>query len=241
MKSSNAQLSVVLPARDEQLAIRGTLEELVKTLEAEGLTFEVVVVDDASRDATASVVSDLQLPTVRLERSPAPHGYGLAVRAGIRAARGDAVAISMADGSDDPHDLVRFYRKLSEGYDCVFGSRFSGSSQVSGYPPAKWIANRIGNALVARYTGSPYDDFTNGFKLFRATVLEAIDPLASDGFELNLELPLKAVRSGATYAVLPNTWRGRDSGSSKFRIRLAWRYLQVLWRLRHPYRGHKAP
>jgi dolichol-phosphate mannosyltransferase len=130
------KLSVVIPARDEADTIRATVRDVVTTLEAEAIDHEMLVVDDHSRDRTAAIGEALaaELGNVRCILSPYRGGFGLTVRAGLERFDGDAVAILMADGSDDAHDLVRYHRILMQGYDCVFGSRFMSGSRVRDYP-----------------------------------------------------------------------------------------------------------
>ena len=91
-----------------------------------GIDYEIVVVDDASVDGTArsSRTWRSRIPRSAATARHYSRGFGLAVRAGLERFQGDAVAIVMADGSDDPADLVTYYRMLEEGFDCAFGSRF---------------------------------------------------------------------------------------------------------------------
>src|SRR4051812_24189381 len=106
------KLSVVIPAHNEEGSIAETVQSVTATLHDEDIDYEIVVVDDASRDRTAAIVSRLaELDhNVHYVRSPFPNGFGFAVRAGLDAFTGDAVAIMMADLSDSPGDLVRYYR-----------------------------------------------------------------------------------------------------------------------------------
>ena len=143
------KLSVVIPARDEAGSIGDTVSPLLDTLRAASIPSEIIVVDDGSRDETAERVRQLALrnPEVRLVRNEGRHGFGMAVRAGLDEMTGDAVAIMMADASDSPDDLVRYYRKLEEGWDCVFGSRFMDGGRVQDYPSIKLIINRAGQLV----------------------------------------------------------------------------------------------
>ncbi len=142
---------------------------------------------------------------------------------------GDAVCIVMADASDDPADVVAYYRKLEEGYECVFGSRFIAGSQVSNYPWPKLLLNRVANLAIRVLFASRFNDWTNAFKCFRREAIDGSRPILSCHFNLTVELPLKAVVRGYSYAVIPIRWRGRSTGASKFRIKeMGSRYVFVV-------------
>jgi dolichol-phosphate mannosyltransferase len=155
---------------------------------------------------------------VRYLRSKNPRGFGYTVRAGLDTFTGDAVAIVMADGSDDPSDLVRYYRLLEEGYDCAFGSRFLRGSDVEDYPRFKLALNRVANVGVRMLFRHGYNDTTNAFKAYRREVIETCRPLLSNHFNLTVELPLKAVVRGHSFGVVPISWRNRASGTSKLKL-----------------------
>jgi dolichol-phosphate mannosyltransferase len=214
------KLSVVIPAQNEAASIQATVEGVVEALERDAVPYEVVVIDDASSDGTAAAVADLEKtnPRVHCYRSRSPRGFGFAVREGLDRFEGDAVAIVMADGSDDPGDLVRYYRLLEEGYDCAFGSRFMRGSVVEDYPRLKLLLNRVANFGVRVLFRHGYNDTTNAFKAYRRHVIENCKPLLSNHFNLTVELPLKAVVRGHTFAVVPISWRNRTSGTSKLKI-----------------------
>jgi dolichol-phosphate mannosyltransferase len=224
-------LSIVMPARNEAGSLPATLRELHGFLVAANVPHEIVVVNDGSHDDTEAVLAGLsaEIPVLRPIRNDPPHGFGLAVRAGFKAARGEAVAVVMADASDAPEDVVAFYRKLLEGYDCAFGSRFLPGSRVTGYPLFKKTINRAANSGIRLLFGIRYNDTTNAFKMYRAHVLEGLNPLLSHHFNLTVELPLKAIIRGYSYAVLPNAWRGRSHGESKLKLReMGSRYLFIV-------------
>jgi dolichol-phosphate mannosyltransferase len=215
------RLSVIIPARNEEGCVAATAEALHAALSAEGIDHEVVVVDDHSTDGTAAAVDALsaRIPSLRRVPNRKPPGFGFAVRTGLEACAGDAAAIVMADGSDDPADLVRFFRVLEgTGCDCVFGTRFSGGGRAEGYPPFKLALNRAGNTLLRLLFAIRCDDVTNAFKLYRRRAVDGASPLSSDRFQLTVELPVKAVLRGFRYEVVPNRWTERKAGRSKFRI-----------------------
>ena len=230
MARHRVKLSVVIPARDEAAVIRPTVEGVVAALRGAGADYEVVVVDDCSCDGTYEVVTGLAEPHVRVLRRQPPHGFGRAVRDGLAAARGDCVAIVMADGCDDPADLVRYKTLLDDGWDCVFGTRFDGGTRTFGYPKPKLVANRMANLTIRALFGYRYDDTTNAFKGYRRDVLAGAGPLVSNGFELTLELPLKAILNGHRFADLPISWRARRPAAPSSGSWRGWRYGQVLTR-----------
>lgn len=232
MAESHFKVSVVIPAYNEEAVIEPTVRELSNALAAAGLVYEIRVVDDQSSDSTWAILSRLsvEIPAVKPIRNQGKGGYGLAVRAGLSSFEGDAVIVSMADGSDSPRDVVAYARALADGYDCAFGNRFSGQTQVQDYPLVKKMLNRAGNLLIAYLTGfRQYRDFTNGFKGYRRHVVEAMAPLISADFNLTVEMSVKAVLSGARAKIIPNSWRDRDGGVSKFNVgRLGPRYLATI-------------
>lgn len=225
------RLSVVIPARDEAESIGETVRSLIRTLAAEEIDHEVITVDDGSTDRTGEILRALQglYPTFRSVENGPPSGFGLAVRKGLKHSSGEAVAVVMGDGSDSPEDVVRCFRKLQEGHECVFGSRFVKGSRITGYPTHKLLLNRLANLFVRVLFALDYNDVTNAFKLYRREVIEGSQPLISRHFNLTVELPLKAIVRGYDYAVIPISWTNRKSGVSKLKIReMGSRYLFIV-------------
>jgi dolichol-phosphate mannosyltransferase len=237
------KLSVVIPARNEEGAVEETLSALLGALRAAAIPFEIIVVDDGSTDKTAFLVRALsaRYSEIRLVQNTGRHGFGMAVRCGLHEATGDAVAIVMADSSDSPADVVKCYRRLLEGPDCVFGSRFIHGSRVHDYPIHKLVLNRLANWFIKALFGVPFNDFTNAFKLYRREVIEGMQPLISPHFNLTVEMPLKAIIRGYSFAVVPISWTNRQTGISKLKIKeMGSRYLFIvlyLWLEKHLARG----
>ena len=225
------RLSVVIPAHNERDSIGATVRSLSAALKAEEIPYEILVVDDGSSDGTAAVVASIAAedPDVRCVRSPRPAGFGQAVRAGLAEYRGDVVAIVMADLSDSPRDLVRYYRVLEEGYDCAFGSRFVRGGEVRDYPKVKLILNRLVNLGIRVLFRHGYNDTTNAFKAYRREVIDHVQPLLSNHFNLTVEIPLKAIVRGHSYAVVPISWTNRVHGASKLKLQeMGSRYLFII-------------
>jgi dolichol-phosphate mannosyltransferase len=225
------KLSVVIPAHDERDSIGPTVQALTAELNAEQVPYEIVVVDDASSDGTGEVVRAIaeQDPDVRCIRSPRPPGFGHAIRSGLDAYTGDAVAIVMGDLSDSPKDLVSYYRVLERGFDCAFGSRFMRGGRVQDYPKVKLILNRLVNLGIRVLFRHGYNDTTNAFKAYRREVIEHIQPLLSNHFNLTVEMPLKAIVRGHSYDVVPISWTNRKHGTSKLKLQeMGSRYLFIV-------------
>jgi dolichol-phosphate mannosyltransferase len=225
------KLSVVVPAHNEQGSIAQTVQALRAELRDNDIPYEIVVVDDSSTDGTAAEVAEIadEDAGVRCVRSPRPPGFGQAVRAGLDEYTGDAVAIVMADLSDSPRDLVRYYRALEEGFDCAFGSRFVRGGRVEDYPRVKLVINRIVNFGIRVLFRHGYNDTTNAFKAYRREVIDHVQPLLSNHFNLTVEIPLKAIVRGYSYTIVPISWRNRASGVSKLRLQeMGSRYLFIV-------------
>ena len=223
--------------------IAGTVKGLAGILSGNSIPHEIIVVDDGSIDGTAGAVSQAAGAhgSVRLVENPGPHGFGWAIRFGISHATGDAIAIVMADASDDPSDLLSYYGKLLEGYDCVFGSRFIRGGRVIDYPSHKLVLNRLANWFIKFIFRLDFNDTTNAFKCYRREAIAGMQPLISPHFNLTVEMPLKAIVRGYSYAVVPIKWTNRATGVSKLKIKeMGSRYLFIvlyLWLEKHLSRG----
>jgi dolichol-phosphate mannosyltransferase len=225
------KLSVVMPAQNEEGSVGRTVEGVAQVLDREGIDYELIVVNDDSEDSTEAVVAAIgeRNPRVRVHRSHNERGFGNAIRAGLDVFEGDAVAIVMADASDDPEDLVRYHRLLEEGYDCAFGSRFVPGAKVYDYPRLKYVVNRLANQFIRVLFRHRYNDTTNAFKAYRREVIETIQPLLSKHFNLTVEMPLKAIVRGHTYEVIPTSWTNRTSGVPKLAMKeMGSRYLFIV-------------
>ena len=217
------KLSVVIPAYNEALNLPDTLNAFYAELRHNNIEHELLVVNDNSKDNTIQVIEELQLtiPTLRTIFNKPPHnGFGYAIRKGLENFTGDCVAIVMADLSDSPADLVRFYNVFVEHkVDCVFGNRFGKGGKVIDYPKNKRFLNRFVNNMIAFVFKIKYKDTTNAFKLYSRQAMEGLKPFMSPHFNLTVELPLKAIVRGYSYEVIPNSWQNRKHGESNLKIR----------------------
>jgi dolichol-phosphate mannosyltransferase len=223
-------LSVVIPARDEEECVGGTVRHLHLELHLRQIPHEIVVVDDGSRDRTWQVLQELQkeIQEVNPVQNKGANGFGRAVICGLDHMRGDAVVIMMADECDDNRDDVRYWQELQKGYDCVFGSRFMKGGGIIDYPRIKLALNRMANMFIKLLFRIKLNDTTNAFKAYRRTVINGCLPLIAPHFNLTVEIPLKAIVRGYSWKVIPITWRNRRTGMPKLKIKeMGSRYLFI--------------
>ena len=243
-------LSVLIPAHNEESDVVGTITAIAERLTAAAVPFEVIVVDDHSSDGTAAAVARVaaEIPGVRcVPNLLRPKGFGNAIATGLEEFRGSAVCIVMADASDDPDDVVAYWRAIEAGYDCAFGTRFARAARVVEYPLFKLVLNRAVNAFIALLFGMRYTDVTNAFKCYRREVIAGVQPILSHHFNITVELPLKAIVRGFSWTVVPTNWYNRRRGVSKFKIKeMGSRYLFIVlyaliekWLSRGDYRRER--
>jgi dolichol-phosphate mannosyltransferase len=211
-------LTLIIPAFNEEANIGGTVLAFHAALKLHKITHDFLIVDDGD-DQTGGVLGRLKLGNIQYIKNPIRLGFGQSIRLGLERAEGQAVAIVMADMSDRPEDLVAYWKKLNEGYDCVFGSRFMRGGRTVDYPRHKLALNRLTNNIIRVLFGIRYNDTTNAFKLYRRETALGLFPILSHHFNITVELPLKAIVRGYSYAVVPNVWTNRQHGTSNLRIK----------------------
>jgi dolichol-phosphate mannosyltransferase len=230
----NNKLSIVIPVYNEEGNIENFVNELKDTLQNNKIPYEIILVNDNSADGTKNIITNLREKNKNIravDRTP-PRGFGRAVRSGIEAIEGDFVVICMADSSDDPQDVIKYYSKLEEGYDCVFGSRFIKGSKVVNYPRIKLAINRIVNKGIQIMFRCKFNDLTNAFKAYRVEVISACGPYRACHFNITLELSLSALIRKYSIAEIPINWHGRTWGCSSLSLRqMGRRYLETLLKI----------
>jgi hypothetical protein len=217
-------LSCIVPARNEEGNIVRVIESLLKVLQGSPSipSYEIIPVDDSSTDSTGALIDSLAAgdPHVRPVHRTSSPGFGNAIKAGMQEAVGDIVVPFMGDLSDDPHDIPLLVEGIRKGYDIAYGSRFIEGGSLKGYSRTKMVANRAFNNLVRFAFGIPNRDITNAFKAYRKEVLDAIgiQNLESTGFDLTVEIPIKAHILGFRSIEVPVHWADRSAGEAKLKL-----------------------
>ena len=222
-------LSVVMPVFKEGDAVEPVLRALTAAIT---VPHEILVVYDFDEDPTVPVIARLaaELPTVHGLRNDLGRGVLNAMKAGMAASSGAYVLISMADGSDEPHVVDPMVELARDGADVVSASRYMRGGRQVGGPPLKRLMSRTAGLTLHWFAGVPTHDPTNNFKLYSRRFLDTVTIESSAGFELALELTVKATLAGRRVAEVPTTWRDRTAGQSNFKLR-KWlpHYLHWYW------------
>ena len=244
-RPAHPELSIVVPVFKEGEAVAPVLQALTTGVNT---PHEILVVYDFDEDPTVPVIDCLHadLPDIRGLRNDLGRGVLNAMKAGIAASRGDYVLISMADGSDEPHIVDSMVALAREGADVVAASRYMRGGRQVGGPPLKRLMSRTAGVTLHWFAGVPTHDPTNNFKLYSRRLLDATPIESEAGFELALELTVKATLAGRRVAEVPTTWRDRTAGQSNFKLRkwlphyLRWYWLAMRGRFRRRYRAGAA-
>jgi len=221
------RLSIVIPVYREGEAARPVLAAAAMLAPQ---PHEILVVHDEASDITVPVVEDLRrtFPQVRAVHNQLGRGPAFAIRAGFAAARGEAVAVSMADASDRPEDFAVMLAKIEAGCDLVAASRYMPGGQQIGGPPLKSFLSRLAGRSLHLLAGLPTRDPTSAFKTYRRSMLAALDIESDQGFEISLEITVKAHFAGYRVCEIPTVWRDREVGTSNFKL-MRWLPLYLRW------------
>jgi glycosyltransferase involved in cell wall biosynthesis len=212
------ELSIVLPVYNEGEAVESVLWGLASAVKT---SHELVVVYDFDEDTTVPVVRRLvsEIPGLRGLRNDLGRGVLNAMKAGIAGTSAPYVLISMADGSDDPRDVDRMVELARGGADVVAASRYMKGGHQIGGPPLKRLMSRAAGLTLHWFARVPTHDATSNFKLYSRRFLDAVRIESTAGFELALELTVKATLQRRRIAEVPTTWRDRTAGKSNFKLR----------------------
>jgi glycosyltransferase involved in cell wall biosynthesis len=214
-------VSLVIPAFNEEKAIEGSLNNILDFMKEHFSDFEIIVVNDASTDRTAEIVSGIK--GVNLVSHPYNKGNGASVRTGIRNAKKEFVVMMDADGQHDISDIVKIVENLGT-YDCVVGAR-TGSSESSFH---RNVANSIYNWLASYVTNLKIEDLTSGYRGFRTSVIKKFLYMFPNGFSYPTTSTMAIIKAGYNLKYCPIHAKKRI-GKSKIRLlRDGFRFLLII-------------
>lgn len=237
-------LSVVMPVYREGAAVLPAVRSLAAACPSDS---ELIVVYDFEEDPTVPYLHELaaEIPTLRPLRNDLGRGVLNALKSGFAAASAPYVLVTMADGSDDLSDLPAMLAAAKEGAAVVAASRYMKGGKQVGAPFFKSLMSRAAGQSLYALGALPIHDPTNNFKIYARSFLDLVTIESQGGFELSLELTVKAKIAGLRLAEVPTVWAERTSGKSNFKIRawlpqyLHWYFLALSARFHSPRSSQK--
>jgi len=232
MKNS---FSIIIPAYKEEKFIEETVINFITVCRNNSLNFEIVtVIDKAPNDQTFNIVQNLskKYSEILLIGREEKQGIASAISDGIKNATKDVVIITVAGKHVDPDDIIRMAKKMDEGFDMVFGDRFTKGLRIPKYPLSKLIANRLCNLAISVLFGIRARDITSGVKAYKTSILKKLE-FQSTGFEIFVEMPITIFLLGnSNYGIVPLTHHERDTMYSHFDLMNEWpKYFKTVMRL----------
>ena len=225
---TSPELSLVIPVYNEGANFPALWSALTSQIRSR---FRAFVVYDFDEDNTVPVLQQIiSAGETRLVPVKNNVGRGVigAIRTGFAQVKSGPVLVIMADLSDDlaqVDQMVEYYR---QGWQVVAGSRYMPGGRLLDAPPLKGAMSRVAGLTLHWFRGIPTHDATNAFKLYDSKILKNMTIESKAGFELSLEITVKAFLAGYRIAELPTTWRGRTQGESRFKI-WAWLPQYLKW------------
>ena len=223
-------LNIVIPVYNEGANIGATLSRIAECLRETAVNTYITIVYDFDEDNTLPAIELLRAGypmAIRLQKNRGKGVYE-AIKQGLLASQTTFVLVSMADTSDDYGKLPLMLEKAMEGWDIVCGSRYMRGGSQRGGPLLKKTLSRLAGLSLHWLTGLPTHDVTNSYKLYRRSILDSIQLESSGGFEIGIEIVVKAFAHSMKITEVPCSWRDRSQGASRFRL-TKWVPLYLRW------------
>lgn len=244
LPGSEPSLAIVIPVYNEADNILKALEliDLHTPVKA-----SVYVVADSPEDNTFGVLGGFEAEKILVKPVINDYGPGAlnAIKWGLQKSTESAVLVTMADLSDDMRSLPWMWDEFLQGRQVVCGSRYMKGGRQIGGPWLKGLLSRVAGLSLHYLTGLPTKDVTNSFKLYSREVVEAIELESGGGFEVGMEIVVKAWSMGFDVSEVPSVWYDRTEGDSRFRLvswlpsYLRWYFFCLSWAW-FKKRGNKA-
>lgn len=215
-RRGGVKLSIIIPAHNEEDNIADIVNKIEQAI---NLPYELVIVNDHSSDKTVLLAANLsaKYTNILAVENKFEHGFANAIKTGFRHATGQMVIPVMADLCDDLSVLQEMFQRINDGFDVVCGCRYiKGGARIGGSKIKAFLSRFAGKSLHF-LLGVPTHDIANAFKMYRKEVIEAIS-INSKGFEISMELLLKAYYLGFRITEVPTVWKEREKGKSSFKV-----------------------
>ncbi len=227
---------IIIPVYNEKDNIIGCLNDIEMKVQG---SFNVLIVYDFDEDDTLPVIRDVMDGfkfKIYLIKNDIGRGPLNAIKSGILNSFSEALLIVMADLSDDLKIVDAMFLKIMEGYDIVCGSRYMKGGKHIGGPFLKGLMSKTACLSLYFLAKLPTHDATNSFKMYRKSIFNSITIESRKGFEIGLEIVVKAFSRGYKITEIPSTWHDRTAGNSKFKV-IEWLPEYMRWYLMGLRRG----
>lgn len=217
-------VSIIIPVKNEEKSIADVIRRINKSIKTD---FETLIIYDTPSDPTKATaekyIKEKKIKNIKLIQNNVGTKRGVinAIKTGIKASKGKAVLITMADLSDDITIVDKMYKLIEHGYDIVAASRYMPGGQKIGGPFVKTFLSKAAGTTLRLLFRVPTHDATNAFKMYRKSIFKDIQIESTGGFEYSLEIVLKAFKKGYRITEIPTVWRDRQDGVSNFKM-LEW-------------------
>ena len=214
-------INIVIPVYNEGENIRNTLYEIESKVKT---SHHISIIYDFDDDNSLPAIRDFMEKNrnIYLVKNKFGRGALNAIKTGFESVDDGVVLVVMADLSDDLGKVDEMFKKINEGYDVVCGSRYMKGGKQIGGPWFKKLLSREAGVSLHYLTGIPTHDVTNSFKMYTKKILNDIKIESNGGFELGMEIIIKAFLKGYKIAEVPSIWRERNAGKSNFKL---WKWL----------------
>lgn len=219
-------LGIIIPVYNEGESIEVTIHSIKDKIKT---SHKIYIIYDFDEDNTLPVVNKIINSGIPIELIKNPvKGVVNAIKTGLSKAEEEYLLVTMADMSDDYGVVDLMCKLMSEGYDVVCGSRYMRGGKQIGGPLIKKLLSGLAGISLKYLAGIPTHDATNSFKLYRKSMINAMEIESDGGFEIGLEIVTKAYSAGYRITEIPCVWTDRDHGESRFRI-IKWAPKYLKW------------
>jgi len=214
-------INIIIPVYNEKENIKNTLLEIKTKIKT---PYRIFIIYDFDEDNTIPTIREFMQNNTNIYLLKNKYGRGVlnAIKTGFETVNNSVVLVIMADLSDDLRKIDGMFKKINEGYDIVCGSRYMKGGKQIGGPKFKKFLSRLAGVSLHYLSGIPTHDVTNSFKMYTKEVLKDIKIESKGGFELGMEIVVKAFLKGYKITEVPSTWRDREEGKSRFKL---WKWL----------------